>query len=40
MFSNHIAETRLLEGGVASYHRALRGSGRDNAITPKEEQWL
>jgi hypothetical protein len=37
MLSNHIGETQLPEGVVVSYHRALRGHGRDNAITPKED---
>jgi hypothetical protein len=35
--SNHIAKTQLPEGVGASYHRALRGRGGDNAITPEEE---
>jgi hypothetical protein len=38
MLSNHIAATQLPEGVVASYHRALTGRGRGNAITPKAEK--
>jgi hypothetical protein len=37
---NYIAETQLPEGVVASYRRAQRERGRDNAITPEEEQRL
>jgi hypothetical protein len=37
MLSNHIAETQLHEGVVASYHQALGGDGRDNAITHEAE---
>jgi hypothetical protein len=40
MLSKHIAATQLPEGVVASYHRALTGRGRGNAITPKAEQRL
>jgi hypothetical protein len=37
MLSNHIAGTRLPQGVVASGYQALRGHGRDNAITPEKE---
>jgi hypothetical protein len=40
MLSNHIAKTQLPEGILASYHRALGGRGRDNAITPEVERRL
>jgi hypothetical protein len=35
--SNHIMTTRFPEGVVVGCYRALRGRGRDNAITPKDE---
>ena len=38
--SNKIEETHLPEGIVVSYRQALRGHGRDNTITPDEEQGL
>jgi len=38
--SDHIAEMGLPEGVVAGYFRVLREHGRDNAISPEEEQRL
>jgi len=38
--SYHIARTRLHDGVVASYHRALGERGWDSAITPEEERGL
>ena len=38
--SNHVAATQLPEGVVASYCRALRWRGRDNAITARKEHAL
>jgi hypothetical protein len=38
--SNHIAKTRIPEGVVVSYPRALGGCDRDNTITPEIERGL
>jgi hypothetical protein len=38
VLSYHIARTRILEGVVASYFWALRGHGRDNAITSNRRE--
>jgi hypothetical protein len=38
--NNSFAETWLPEGVMASYHQALRGVAKINAITPKVEGML